>query len=150
MSGTMNKAMLALTALGCVGTWVGALTNMGYGASIVPSAALAAISALFGCAFGWLLRSSVIVPERGTPHNELCRKMLSDLAELPKGERYPYVEKLLAHDRVDGSHATLNALESLVAQGCVRGCEVRWHLDGDAGFYADASFGPTGKRYVDD
>lgn len=150
MSENLNKAMLAFTALGCVGTWVGALTNMGYGASIVPSAALAAISALFGCAFGWLLRSSVIVPGRGTPHNELCRKMLSDLAELPKGERYPYVEKLVEHDKVDGSAATANALESLKEQGCIRDVEIRYYLDGSYNVYAGGNFGVTGKRYVND
>ena len=141
---------IAISAVACVGTWIGAFAAIGCDMGQIAQCALVSVAVLSAGAFGWAVRSRIVVPDRETEHNKMCRKLLSDLAELPFGERYAHVMKLAEHDRIEGRFDIVNAVESLKEQGCIRNVEVRWHLDGNAGIYADGDISVTGKRYAND
>ena len=145
----------ARRTLQAAGTWASPVATVACAiaagqAGIDPLATVLIVATgALGFASGWLL-CRLFAERRKTPHNRLCREILAKLGELPRGERWSYIEKQIEHEKVDGRTDFSNAIRSLIEQDCIRDIEIRDHMDGGYNVYAGPHLGVTGKRYVDD
>jgi len=151
--GRYNRTTLVLSLVSAASALVSAISDV-TGGFALPTTIAQSVFVISMIALSWCLSHLFTTWKFGngarTPHNLLCVEILDRLGELPREERWGYIEKGVAHDEVDGKDDFTNALRSLVDQGCIRGLEVVDYFDGHCSAHADATLGVTGKRYVDD